>query len=71
MGLVKNKKVDKLRVSTEKQESVVKSTPSIKFSKQEIEFLLYMIQEGNIPGKRLIEAVQVVEKLQQNYKKQK
>jgi hypothetical protein len=71
MGLVKNKKVDKLRVSTKKQESVVKPTPSIKFSKGEVEFLLYMIQEGNIPGKRLIEAVQVVEKLQQNYKKQK
>ena len=39
MGLVKDKKVDKLRVSTKKQENVVKSTPSIKFSKQEIKFL--------------------------------
>ena len=40
-------------------------------TKQEIEFLLFMIQEGMIPGKRLIEAISVVEKLQKSYKEQK
>jgi len=30
-----------------------------------------MIQEGMIPGKRLIEAISVVEKLQKSYKEQK
>ena len=51
-------------------EGVSKETPSLKLNKQEIEFLLYLIQEGMIPGKRLIEAVSVVEKLQKNYKEQ-
>ena len=32
-------------------------------------FLLYLIQESMIPGKKLLEAVSVVEKLQENYKK--
>jgi hypothetical protein len=75
MGLVKdkdtNKKIKELRLESQKAEGVVKPTPSIKFSKQEIEFLLYLIQESQIPGKRLIEAIQIVEKLQKSYKEQK
>jgi len=51
-------------------EGVSKEAPSLKLNKQEIEFLLYLIQDGMIPGKRLIEAVSVVEKLQKNYKEQ-
>ena len=51
-------------------EGVSKETPSLKFNKQEIEFLLYLVQEGMIPGKQLIEAVSVVEKLQKSYKEQ-
>tara|TARA_R100000951_G_scaffold102090_2_gene94027 strand:+ start:580 stop:792 length:213 start_codon:yes stop_codon:yes gene_type:complete len=70
MGLVNNKKTQELRLSN-KNEGVSKETPSLKLSKQEIEFLLYLIQDGMIPGKRLIEAVSVVEKLQKSYKEQK
>jgi len=53
-------------VKTEKT-GVQKDT--LVFSKKEIEFLLFLIQEGMIPGKRLSEAVQVVEKLQKEYSK--
>jgi len=71
MGLIDNKKTQELRLSNqEKNEGVSKETPSLKLNKQEIEFLLYLIQEGMIPGKRLIEAVSVVEKLQKSYKEQ-
>ena len=41
----------------------------VNLTKDETEFLLYLIQESMIPGKRLLEAVKVVEKLQDNYKK--
>ncbi len=37
-------------------------------TKDETEFLLFLIQESMIPGKKLLEAVKVVEKLQENYK---
>jgi len=63
--------VDKMKNQNPKiNEGVSKETPSLKLNKQEIEFLLYLIQEGMIPGKRLIEAVSVVEKLQKSYKEQ-
>jgi len=63
--------VDKMKNQNPKiNEGVSKETPSLKFSKQEIEFLLYLVQEGMIPGKQLIEAVSVVEKLQKSYKEQ-
>ena len=55
MGLVKNQ-----------QE---KKDDGLDFSKKEIELLLYLIQEGMIPGKRLSEAVTIVEKLQKQYSK--
>jgi len=41
----------------------------VKLTKDETEFLLFLIQESMIPGKKLLEAVKVVEKLQDNYKK--
>ena len=41
----------------------------VNLTKDETEFLLFLIQESMIPGKRLLEAVKVVEKLQDNYKK--
>jgi len=41
----------------------------VKLTKDETEFLLYLIQESMIPGKKLLEAVKVVEKLQDNYKR--
>ena len=41
----------------------------VKLTKDETEFLLYLIQESMIPGTKLIEAVKIVEKLQENYKK--
>jgi hypothetical protein len=41
----------------------------VKLTKDETEFLLYLIQESMIPGTKLLEAVKVVEKLQDNYKK--
>jgi|TARA_B100001939_G_scaffold305817_1_gene285001 hypothetical protein len=63
--------VDKMKNQNPKiNEGVSKEAPSLKFNKQEIEFLLYLVQEGMIPGKQLIEAVSVVEKLQKSYKEQ-
>ena len=41
----------------------------VNLTKDETEFLLILVQESMIPGKRLLEAVKVVEKLQDNYKK--
>ena len=58
MGLI-----DKVRQDTDTQ------VDGVKLSKDETEFLLYVIQESMIPGKKLLEAVKVVEKLQENYKK--
>ena len=36
----------------------------VNLTKDETEFLLFLIQESMIPGKKLLEAVKVVEKLQ-------
>ena len=41
----------------------------VKLTKDETEFLLFLIQESMIPGKKLLDAVKVVENLQENYKK--
>ena len=41
----------------------------VKLTIDETEFLLFLIQESMIPGKKLLDAVKVVEKLQENYKK--
>ena len=41
----------------------------VNLTKDETEFLLILVQESMIPGKKLLEAVKVVEKLQDNYKK--
>ena len=70
MGLIDRKNKQGSPRLSNQNEGVSKETPSLKFNKQEIEFLLYLIQEGMIPGKRLIEAVSVVEKLQKSYKEQ-
>ena len=59
MGLI-----DKVR-----QDTVQENSNGVKLSKEETEFLLYVIQESMIPGIKLLEAVKVVEKLQDNYKK--
>ena len=58
MGLI-----DKVR-----QDTVQENSNGVQLSKEETEFLLYVIQESMIPGKKLLEAVKVVEKLQENYK---
>jgi hypothetical protein len=58
MGLI-----DKVR-----QDTVKENNSGVKLSKDETEFILYVIQESMIPGKKLLEAVKVVEKLQENYK---
>ena len=58
MGLI-----DKVR-----QDTVQENSNGIELSKEETEFLLYVIQESMIPGVKLLEAVKVVEKLQENYK---
>ena len=72
MGIIDSKEAKELRLSNQqKNEGVSKEIPSLKLEKQEIEFLLYLIQDGMIPGKRLIEAISVVEKLQKSYKEQK
>tara|TARA_B100000900_G_C20147338_1_gene540396 strand:- start:41 stop:244 length:204 start_codon:yes stop_codon:yes gene_type:complete len=59
MGLI-----DKVR-----QDTVQENSNGVQLSKEETEFLLYVIQESMIPGVKLLEAVKVVEKLQDNYKK--
>lgn len=72
MGIIDSKEAKELRLSNQQEnEGVSKEIPSLKLDKQEIEFLLYLIQDGMIPGKRLIEAISVVEKLQKSYKEQK
>tara|TARA_Y100000004_G_scaffold127121_1_gene143105 strand:+ start:701 stop:886 length:186 start_codon:yes stop_codon:yes gene_type:complete len=58
MGLI-----DKVKQEASQENS------GVKLSKEETEFLLLLIQESMIPGKKLLEAVKVVEKLQENYKK--
>ena len=58
MGLI-----DKVR-----QDTVQENSNGVQLSKEETEFLLYVIQESMIPGVKLLEAVKVVEKLQDNYK---
>ena len=52
-----------------KQDTVQENSNGVQLSKEETEFLLYVIQESMIPGVKLLEAVKVVEKLQENYKK--
>ena len=59
MGLI-----DKVR-----QDTAQENSNGVQLSKEETEFLLYVIQESMIPGIKLLEAVKVVEKLQENYKK--
>ena len=56
-----------VKETTPKQ--VVDSDDKIRLSKGEIEFILNLIHDGMIPGKKLMEAVGVVEKLQNTYKK--
>ena len=41
---------------------------AVNFTKSEIEFILYLFSESMIPGKKLIEAVSAIEKLQVKYK---
>ena len=54
---------------TTPKKQVVDSDDKIRLSKGEIEFILNLIHDGMIPGKKLMEAVGVVEKLQNTYKK--
>ena len=65
MGLIDTEQYKKAKEEKAKQEN----SNGVKLSKEETEFLLYVIQESMIPGVKLLEAVKVVEKLQDNYKK--
>ena len=52
MGIIDSKEAKELRLSNQqKNEGVSKEIPSLKLDRQEIEFLLYLIQDGMIPGK--------------------
>ena len=54
--------VDRIeQVKKEKQRAV-------SLTKSEIEFILYLFSESMIPGKKLVEAVSAIEKLQVKYK---
>ncbi len=44
------------------------SLKNVNLTEQEIEFLLYLFGESMIPGKKLAEAVSIIEKLQNTYK---
>ena len=41
---------------------------AVNLTKSEIEFILFLFSESMIPGKKLIEAVSAIEKLQVKYK---
>ena len=41
---------------------------AVNLTGSEIEFILYLFSESMIPGKKLIEAVSAIEKLQTKYK---
>ena len=41
---------------------------NVQLTEQEIEFLLFLFGESMIPGKKLAEAVSIIEKLQNKYK---
>jgi|TARA_B100000497_G_C7243510_1_gene176313 hypothetical protein len=41
---------------------------AVNLTKSEIEFILYLFSESMIPGKKLVEAVSAIEKLQVKYK---
>ena len=41
---------------------------NVQLTEQEVEFLLFLFGESMIPGKRLAEAVSIIEKLQNTYK---
>jgi|TARA_R100000734_G_C3265212_1_gene62733 hypothetical protein len=41
---------------------------NINLTEHEVEFLLYIFGESMVPGKRLAEAVSIIEKLQNQYK---
>jgi len=41
---------------------------NVQLTEQEIEFLLFLFGESMIPGKKLAEAVSIIEKLQNTYK---
>ena len=41
---------------------------AVNFTKAEIDFILYLLSESMIPGKKLVEAVSASEKLQVKYK---
>ena len=41
---------------------------NINLTESEIEFLLYIFGESMVPGKKLAEAVSIIEKLQNQYK---
>ena len=54
--------VDRIeQVKKEKQRAV-------SLTQSEIEFILYLFSESMIPGKKLVEAVSAIEKLQVKYK---
>lgn len=42
----------------------------VSFSKDEIELIMYLIQESMIPGKKLKETFTILEKLQKSYNEQ-
>lgn len=41
---------------------------NVQLTEQEVEFLLFLFGESMIPGKKLAEAVSIIEKLQNKYK---
>ena len=63
MGLIDTEQYKKVKEKAKQENS-----NGVELSKEETEFLLYVIQESMIPGIKLLEAVKVVEKLQENYK---
>jgi|TARA_B100000900_G_scaffold368024_1_gene344932 hypothetical protein len=54
--------VDKIEATKKLEQRAVNLT------KSEIEFILYLFSESMIPGRKLIEAVSAIEKLQVKYK---
>tara|TARA_A100001515_G_scaffold103432_2_gene84115 strand:+ start:1318 stop:1536 length:219 start_codon:yes stop_codon:yes gene_type:complete len=63
-------KQPRLSNETDSKSGSVSHNQGVSFSKDEIELIMYLIQESMIPGKKLKETFTILEKLQKSYKEQ-
>ncbi len=63
-------KQPRLSNETDSKSESVSYNRGVSFSKDEIELIMYLIQESMIPGKKLKETFTILEKLQKSYNEQ-